>query len=537
MHQVYEIIGFLGRGGFGAVQHARHRLSGLDRAIKQVACDSVEALFEVEALMDLDHPNVVRMYEYYTGEDVVHIVQEYCSGQTLEKHVRAQPGGRLAPEEAGVVLRQILRALLCCHAHGLAHRDLKPDNFVYGSKDATAPLKLIDFGLSLGPLSLARPPAYVAAAGTLEHTAPETLPTRDEKGRLLRAASYSCASDLWSVGAIFFWLVTGEPLVTLEDTSFDAEGGGMGGPDDSAEFGRLMNAVIDGRERDVFDEVAGKVRSDRFLSRRLALARRRAPEAACDLLEQLLRRDPAERITAAAALKHRFIADSYAHAGRRPSFSAFDEPMLDNMRRFAGYPALRRLAIVVEAHMLTPKDDAAIRRAHHAFRAAEESGEGVLSVDEIGAALASHGHDVPPDLERIWTQIDLDRRGNVNLLEFVAATMEPRITRDARLCKTAFRVLDADQDGYITQADLERILVAAPGGGAEVAASRAKGAAAILASARPDAQGRVSLARFCEVMQDDAGAAAALVDEVFALDKGGAPQKGHHDNERATKET
>jgi len=52
--------------------------------------------------------------------------------------------------------------------------------------------------------------------------------------------------------------------------------------------------------------------------------------------------------------------------------------------------------------------------------------------------------------------------------------MEPRITRDARLCKTAFRVLDADQDGYITQPDLERILLAAPGGGAEVAASRAR---------------------------------------------------------------
>ena len=100
--------------------------------------------------------------------------------------------------------------------------------------------------------------------------------------------------------------------------------------------------------------------------------------------------------------------------------------------------------------------------------------------------------------------------------------MEPRITRDARLCKTAFRVLDADQDGYITQPDLERILLAAPGGGAEVAASRAKGAAAILASAGPDAKGRISLARFCEVMQDDAATAAALASEVLALDKGGS---------------
>eukprot|EP00966_Prymnesium_polylepis_P094502 2187384-Prymnesium_polylepis.1 len=108
--------------------------------------------------MDLDHPNVVRMYEYYCGDDVVHLVQEYCSGGTLENRVLRSRGGRLDAEEAAIVLRQILRALLCCHAHGLAHRDLKPDNFVYGSADESAALKLIDFGLSLGPLSLARPP-------------------------------------------------------------------------------------------------------------------------------------------------------------------------------------------------------------------------------------------------------------------------------------------------------------------------------------------------------------------------------------------
>lgn len=122
---------------------------------------------------------------------------------------------------------------------------------------------------------------------------------------------------------------------------------------------------------------------------------------------------------------------------------------------------------------------------------------------------------VPADLDAICRGIDLDKKGNVNLIEFVAATMEPRICRNARLCKTAFRVLDADLDGYITQPDLEKILVAAPGGSTD----RAADAAAILASAGPDERGRVDLARFCRVLLDDAEGAAALATEVLALDR------------------
>ena len=107
-------------------------------------------LIEVEALMELTHPNIVQLHEYYRDVDALYMVEEYCSGGTLEQRLQ-QRGGRLPPPEAAVVLRQMLRGVLCCHAHGLAHRDIKPDNFVFASRDEEASLKLIDFGLSLGP--------------------------------------------------------------------------------------------------------------------------------------------------------------------------------------------------------------------------------------------------------------------------------------------------------------------------------------------------------------------------------------------------
>ena len=66
------------------------------------------------------------------------------------------------------MLRQMLRGVVCCHAHGLSHRDLKPDNFVIASKDPAAALKLIDFGLSQNSTWSHVPSSYAHMAGAIE---------------------------------------------------------------------------------------------------------------------------------------------------------------------------------------------------------------------------------------------------------------------------------------------------------------------------------------------------------------------------------
>ena len=87
----------------------------------------------------------------------------------------------------------------------------------------------------------------------------------------------------------------------------------------------------------------------------------------------------------------------------------------------------------------------------------------------------------------------MTKSGSINLIEFVAATMEPRLFCEPRLCRAAFRVLDADGDGYITAADLERVLTDSP--------QRKRTAAAVIRSAaRADELGRVDFKAFCETM-------------------------------------
>jgi len=491
----YEFKGKLGSGSFGSVRKAIHKTTGLPRAIKIVGIshenDEAEAvaaewdrmLNEVEALMELDHPNIVRLYEYYRTPEALILVEEHCSGGTLEQRL-ASAGGRFEPDVAAVVLRQVLRVLLCCHAHGLAHRDLKPDNFVYGSNHPSAALKMIDFGLSTlavqpGESGEARPLAYVEAAGTLEYTAPETLPRRDASGKLSRTVRYNQASDMWSVGAMLFLMLTGEPLVDLDVLRTS-----------SAEFRRLMKNAASGVERDLLDDAASKVRSASFLQQRLAVARRRAPPAAVELLEQMLSQDPEKRIPVTQALKHRFITDSYTKTPR--GHGVFDAKICAKMRRFADAPALRRLAVLVEAHLLGPQDDDAIRSAVLTFRAADNEGLGVLTATDIGHALRLQGLDVPDDLADICANLDVNGDGKINLIEFVASTMEPQLFCEPRLCKAAFRVLDSDADGYITRGDLEAMITDGP--------RRREAACAILDSARPDELGRVDFKAFCEAM-------------------------------------
>jgi len=496
----YELQATIGKGGFGSVRKAIHRGTGLLRAIKSVSttntlnCEDDERdlaaewdrmLSEVEALMDLDHPNIVRLYEYYRTPERLYLVEEYCSGGTLEQRLEAE-GGRFDAATAAVNLRQMLRGLLCCHAHGLAHRDLKPDNFCYGSAHESASLKMIDFGLSIGRAGSRElsdgtkaPLAYVEAAGTLEYTAPETLPKRDADGKLTRTARYDQAADVWSVGAILFLMLTGEPLVDFETLRTS-----------SAEFRRMLKSVATGNERDLLDDAATRIRSHQFIDQRLAFARRRAPPVACELLESMLRQDPEARITAKQALRHRFILDSYAANPR--GHGVFDGEIIPKMRRFADAPAMRRLAVLVEAHLLGPQDDDAINTSLLTFRDVDADGMGVLTPNDLKAALKTQGLQVPDDLDEIFSCLDIDGDGGVSVIEFVASTMEPRLFCEPRLCRAAFRVLDADSDGYITTSDLEVMLMDGP--------KRAEHAHAILASAQPDEQGRVDFKQFCNVM-------------------------------------
>jgi len=298
----YEVLEELGRGSFGIVQRARHVPTGQLRAVKRLPLRTSSAVLttshsatsvkpelassELEALASLDHPNVAGFYEYFsTGEEVL-VVLELCDGVPLEALLEQARGHGLgASRTTALALKHMLEAVRHCHERGFVHRDLKADNFVFASRDDPYPeLKLIDFGLAGRCRQGQR---LQGRAGTVDYSAPEALVEGD---------GFGLPADMWALGAIFFLLLTGEPLIKVEQP----------GPNPSEELRRAIQS-----------EAANKVLDARYIRLRVASASTRIPSAAADLLEELLQQDPSSRITAEEALRHPFIVANTSDARER----------------------------------------------------------------------------------------------------------------------------------------------------------------------------------------------------------------------------
>ncbi|MFB9835857.1 serine/threonine-protein kinase, partial [Actinoallomurus acaciae] len=202
----YQILGPLGRGGMGAVWRARD--TDLDRlvAIKelrlpdQVGDDERRVWYarmerEARATARLRHPGIVTVYERVVGDDGrPWIVMELIQGGSLQDVLRRQ--GRLPAPQVAAIGRQVLAALSAAHGRGIVHRDIKPANVLLEGDRAV----LTDFGIAMldGDVTLTHTGAIL---GTPAFMAPEQV----------RGDRATPRSDLWSLGATLYAAVEGHP--------------------------------------------------------------------------------------------------------------------------------------------------------------------------------------------------------------------------------------------------------------------------------------------------------------------------------------
>ena len=195
----YEILQRLGSGVFGTVYRARD--TGLDRvvAVKVLLPHHAEDQTVVERFLRearfaarLDHPNVVRIYDVGQEDDSYYIVMEFVP--TSLKEVLGREG-RLAPERALDIARQIALGLAEAHRHEIVHRDVKPANVLI-AEDAT--VKVTDFGIARAA-DLARLSGTREAIGTPAYMSPEQV----------RGGEIDPRSDVYSLGCVLYELVAG----------------------------------------------------------------------------------------------------------------------------------------------------------------------------------------------------------------------------------------------------------------------------------------------------------------------------------------
>ena len=196
----YEIAGPLGEGGMATVYCGRRRSDGRPVAVKvlreQYAHDKeFVARFEREAqaLVQLSHPRMVQVFDYGRDGDVHFIVMEYIEGEDLKKQL--QRVGALDEARARSIGAQVCEALAYAHAHGIVHRDIKPQNILL---TADGRVKVTDFGIARA-LAAAGITETGTVLGSVQYLSPEQA----------RGLGVGQSSDLYSLGVVLFEAVAG----------------------------------------------------------------------------------------------------------------------------------------------------------------------------------------------------------------------------------------------------------------------------------------------------------------------------------------
>ncbi|XP_076955295.1 calcium-dependent protein kinase 28-like [Bidens hawaiensis] len=411
--QRYSVGKLLGHGQFGYTYVATDKATGDRIAVKKIdknkmilpaAVEDVKR--EVKILQALSgHENVVQFYNAFEDDSYVYIAMELCEGGELLDRILSKKDSRYTEKDAAIVVRQMLKVAAQCHLHGLVHRDMKPENFLFKSRKEDSPLKATDFGLS----DFIRPgKKFTDIVGSAYYVAPEVLKRRSGP-----------ASDVWSIGVITYILLCGR------------------------------RPFWDKTEEGIFKEV---------MRNKPDFRRKPWPSistSAKDFVRKLLVKDPRARFTAAQALSHPWVRE-----GGNASGIPLDISVLSNMRQFVKYGRLKQFALRALASTLDEEELADLRDQFHAI---DVDKSGAISLEEMRQALAK---DIPWKIKEsrvseILEAIDSNTDGLVDFSEFVAATLhvhqleEHNSEKWQQLSQAAFEKFDVDRDGYITPEEIK----------------------------------------------------------------------------------
>ncbi|MGN6359253.1 MAG: protein kinase domain-containing protein [Thermomicrobiales bacterium] len=198
----YELRELVGEGGAAYVYRAHDRVLDRPVALKLLRAEyggdrDFVARFqrEARAIAAVSHPNIVAVYDYGAHNGANYIVMQYVDGVDLKALLARE--GHLSPRRTIAIADQVLAALAAAHAHGIIHRDVKPQNILVSRADGT--VKLTDFGIARS-LDGEQTTTAGVAFGTAAYMAPEQA-TGD---------AISPATDLYAVGVVLYECLTGQ---------------------------------------------------------------------------------------------------------------------------------------------------------------------------------------------------------------------------------------------------------------------------------------------------------------------------------------
>jgi serine/threonine protein kinase len=360
----YTEIREIGRGAFGKITLVRENATGDERVCKAVSIAGMREEMvrmlkkEAELLCSLDHPGIVRLYEYAEDPDMQQIILilEYIPGGGCDDLLAQSLGVPLSESLVVKIIHQVLVTLAYCHAKGIVHRDLKPENIMLTCRPLwrTPDVKLIDFGAAAGYEELKN-----EVIGTIEYMAPEVVKGRDAGAK----------SEIWSLAATTFELLLGEPPFGSCN-----EEDGKGEQDEEVQK-RILEWTGNLEDLECHASLSiwqkWQCRHDRPWEASSAEAQ--------DFLRWLLNPNPDKRPTAAEALEHPWLEM------HRPQPSRITNDMALSLASYVKAPKVVQCCMVIVAASLGAPD---LEDVSAAFLTADSDCDGKLSAKELSHALS-----------------------------------------------------------------------------------------------------------------------------------------------------
>jgi len=414
IYKEYEILDHIGQGSYGRVYRAKHIKTGVTRAIKKINKHSYNMTLEEEQnlikeisiLKQLDHPNILKIFEFYNSRQNLFIVSEYLTGGELFKKIVEEK--HFDEKVAAHIMKQLFSAVNFCHVNNIIHRDLKPENILIESYENTKKeyftIRVIDFGTS----EYNKKCMLKEKIGSSYYIAPEVLNNK-----------YNEKCDLWSCGVIMYILLCGY----------------------SPFNGRTEEAILE------------KVKIGKF-SMSDSIWEEVSNEAK-DLVKKLLTKNIEKRLSAEQAINHEWFK-KVEKFEKRISKSNL-EIVFNNLKNFRTEQKLQQAVLSFLVHNLIQKEE--VVELRKVFLSFDENGDGRLTKTELEQALKNFMplKDAKNESEIMMKKIDLDSSGYIEYEEFITASADKYKLLTEENLKYAFNVFDKDNNGKISYLELKSI--------------------------------------------------------------------------------
>ena len=408
----YTIVKELGSGSFATVHLVRHKTSGQIRAMKAIKKgagfddeedNEEEIINEINILMKMDHPNIVKIFEFYNSPTHYYLITEYCEGGCLFDLIVANKGP-FTEIQASYIMHQLFSVVNYCHKMKIIHRDLKPENILVNkNENGFVKIKICDFGTSL---CFKRGEIQDKIVGSIYYIAPEVLKKK-----------YNSKCDLWSCGVIMYILLTSVPP--------------FGGTNNQV----IIKKILDGK----YDKTK--------LSKRC--------KACIDLIDKLLEKDIRKRIGADAALRHKWF-QIYKSKEIRVDIEdpKIIEAYLRNLKNYKKSSEIQEIALAYLVHNHPELEE--VDNACKLFGLIDKKGNGKITREEFynGLSPLYKNEKLKDDIDKIFENLDTDGSKYLECEEFVRAAIDKSIFLTDDSMKFAFNYFDKDGKGEITSDDL-----------------------------------------------------------------------------------